>query len=121
VTAEAPDLPNKKFLMVFEVAGYYRVSEQTIRLWLDHNRLQAIRTPGRSIRVFHESVEAGQWPELPNKRLLLLVEIADYFRVTVQTSYGWLAQGFLEVSETPGRGLRVTRESVERCYLPYSL
>ena len=58
----APDLPNKKLLLVSEVAAYFRVTEQTIYLWLEHGHLEAIRTPGKSIRILHESVERCHLP-----------------------------------------------------------
>jgi excisionase family DNA binding protein len=50
------DLPEKTLLRVEEVAGFFRVTERTVRLWCEHGHLEAERTPGRSIRITRESV-----------------------------------------------------------------
>ena len=52
------DLPNKALFRVDEVAEYFNVHENTIRLWIDHGLLVAekyrrlIRIPRDSIKNF---------------------------------------------------------------------
>ena len=53
---------------------------------------------------------------LPDKQLFRPDEVADYFRVTVQTIYLWAEHGHLEaVRPGPGKLVRITRESMDRC------
>jgi predicted transcriptional regulator len=54
-------LPDKALLRVDEVAAYFDVTGQTIRLWIDHGRLVAERYVEQSrgtLRVTRESVIA---------------------------------------------------------------
>ena len=55
---------------------------------------------------------------LPQKDLLRVGEVAQYFDVTVRTVYLWLKEGRLEAIRTPGRSIRIVRESVEN-HVPY--
>ena len=52
---------------------------------------------------------------LPQKVLLRLSEVAQYFDVTEQTVYLWIAHGHLEIEMTPGGQKRVTKDSIDRC------
>ena len=51
------DLPDKTLLRVEEVADYFSVTNRTIYLWLENNKLKEVRTPGKSIRITRQSVE----------------------------------------------------------------
>lgn len=57
---------------------------------------------------------------LPNKELLRVEEVADYFSVTCRTIYLWIENGHLEAERTPGKSIRIIRESVQKCRFPYS-
>ena len=57
--------------------------------------------------------------DLPNRTLLRVEEVADFFRVRNRTIYLWIEHGHLEAERTPGKMIRVTRESVLKCRLPY--
>ena len=50
--------------------------------------------------------------DLPKKNLLLVIEVAEYFRVVPRTVYLWMEHGKLEKTVTPGGAVRVTRKSV---------
>ena len=50
---------------------------------------------------------------LPQKELLRVDEVADYFSVTPRTVYLWLENGKLEETRTPGNMIRVTKKSVD--------
>lgn len=52
---------------------------------------------------------------LPEKVLLRVSEVAQYFDVTERTVYLWVEHGHLETESTPGGQLRVTKGSVDRC------
>jgi excisionase family DNA binding protein len=56
---------------------------------------------------------------LPNKELLRVEEVAEYFSVTNRTIYLWIEHGHLEAERTPGRSIRIIRESVKKCRFPY--
>lgn len=56
---------------------------------------------------------------LPEKELLRVDEVADYFRVTPRTIYLWIEIGHLEAEKTPTKQIRIPRESVLKCRLPY--
>lgn len=57
--------------------------------------------------------------DLPDKTLLRVEEVADFFSVTNRTIYLWIEHGHLEAERTPGRSIRILRESVKNCRLPY--
>lgn len=57
--------------------------------------------------------------DLPDKKLLRVEEVANYWSVTVRTIYLWLEHGQLEAVRTPGRSIRITRDSALKCKLPY--
>lgn len=48
-------LPQKELLRVDEVAKFFRVTERTVRRWIEHGHLAAERTPGRGIRIIRDS------------------------------------------------------------------
>ncbi len=52
---------------------------------------------------------------LPNKVLLRISDVAQYFDVTERTVRLWIEHRHLEIETTPGGQLRVTKESVDRC------
>ena len=54
---------------------------------------------------------------LPEKELLRVDEVADYFSVTNKTIYLWIENGHLEAPKIAGSIIRVTRESVLKCRL----
>lgn len=55
--------------------------------------------------------------KLPDKALLRVDEVADWFSVTDRTVYLWIENGHLEASRTPGSSIRITHESVVKCRL----
>ena len=50
-----PRLPDKGLFRVDEAANYFQVSERTIRLWIDHNHLEAAKIVG-TIRIPRNSI-----------------------------------------------------------------
>jgi excisionase family DNA binding protein len=61
-------LPDKELLRVDEVATYFSVTDRTIRLWIEHGRLEAIKKVG-TVRITRESVLDWNFkikkPEIP--------------------------------------------------------
>ena len=58
---DIPGLPNKALYRVDEVAGYFSVTERTIRLWIEHKHLEAKKIGG-VVRIPRESIEkCGSW------------------------------------------------------------
>jgi excisionase family DNA binding protein len=57
--------------------------------------------------------------KLPEKELLRVDEVAEYFSVTSRTIYLWIEHGHLEAEKTPTKMIRITRESVLKCRLPH--
>ncbi|MDD5775513.1 MAG: helix-turn-helix domain-containing protein [Candidatus Omnitrophica bacterium] len=53
---------------------------------------------------------------LPEKELLRVDEVADFFSVTERTIRGWIESGRLEAEKIVGT-VRIKRESVEKCRL----
>jgi len=51
---------------------------------------------------------------LPEKRLLLPGEVAEYFSVKKRTVYLWIEAKKLDIELTPGGSIRIVRESVLR-------
>ena len=49
---------------------------------------------------------------LPDKELLRVDEVAHYFGVTARTVYTWIKRNQIEVKRTPGKQIRVLRESI---------
>ena len=52
---EMTDLPDKKLLRVSEAAAYFGVHERTIRLWIEHGKLQSEK-PAGTIFISRESI-----------------------------------------------------------------
>jgi excisionase family DNA binding protein len=52
---------------------------------------------------------------LPEKVLLRVEEVAQYFDVDRRTVYLWIENGHLETEDTPSGFMRITKESVDRC------
>jgi len=52
---DLPDLPDKKLLRVSEAAAYFGVHERTIRLWIEHGKLQAEKPHG-TVFITRESI-----------------------------------------------------------------
>lgn len=48
-------LPNKDLFRIDEVATYFSVTERTVRLWIDHGHLIAVKKAG-SIRILRKSI-----------------------------------------------------------------
>ena len=48
-------LPEKALFRIDEVATYFSVTERTIRLWIDHGHLKAVKKAG-VIRILRESI-----------------------------------------------------------------
>ena len=53
-------------------------------------------------------------PKLPEKDLLRVDEVADYFGVARSTVYLWIEHGILEAEKYRGV-IRIPRESVKNC------
>lgn len=53
---ELQALPNKKLIRVSEAAAYFGVHERTIRLWVEHGKLTAVKPTG-TIFILRESIE----------------------------------------------------------------
>lgn len=49
-------LPDKDLLRPDEVAAYFSVSLSTIYYWIDTGKLEAVKTPGKIIRIPREAV-----------------------------------------------------------------
>jgi excisionase family DNA binding protein len=52
---------------------------------------------------------------LPERVLLRVSEVAQYFDVTERTVYLWIAHGHLKTEEYPGSQIRISKESVDMC------
>ncbi len=48
-------LPKKDLFRVDEVAEYYSVTDRTIRLWIEHGHLDAVKKGG-TIRILRKSI-----------------------------------------------------------------
>ena len=48
-------LPKKDLFRIDEVATYFDVTERTVRLWIDHGHLKAVKKAG-VIRILRESI-----------------------------------------------------------------
>lgn len=46
MTPTLPDLPDKKLLRVSDAAEYFGVTERTIRLWIEHGKLDSEKPAG---------------------------------------------------------------------------
>lgn len=53
-------------------------------------------------------------PDLPEKTLLRVDEVARFFGVAPKTVYGWCDMGIVEAINVNGGTLRIFRESVVR-------
>jgi len=53
-------------------------------------------------------------PDLPNKRLLRVDEVANFFSVTERTIRLWITHGYLETEKIIGT-VRILRDSVLKC------
>jgi excisionase family DNA binding protein len=51
-------------------------------------------------------------PDLPQKTLLRVDEVARFFNINKKTVYGWVDMGILQACNPNGGSLRVFRESV---------
>jgi excisionase family DNA binding protein len=56
---------------------------------------------------------------LPDKELLRVEEVAEYFSVTNKTIYLWIENGHLIAEKIAGSVVRVTHESVLKCRFPH--
>jgi excisionase family DNA binding protein len=56
---------------------------------------------------------------LPDKELLRVEEVADYFSVTNKTIYLWIENDHLVAEKIAGSVVRITRESVLKCRFPH--
>ena len=54
--------------------------------------------------------------DLPNRRLLRISEVADFFGVGERCVRLWIEHGQLKAVATPGGGVRVEKRSVESCF-----
>ena len=55
---------------------------------------------------------------LPDKELLRVEEVADYFSVTKKTIYLWIDHGHLQAEKIAGTVMRIKRDSVINCRFP---
>lgn len=51
-----PDLPDKKLLRVSEAAEYFGVHERTIRLWIEHGKLDSEK-PAGTVFISRDSIQ----------------------------------------------------------------
>jgi len=51
------DLPDKKLLRVSEAAQYFGVHERTIRLWIEHGKLEAEK-PAGTVFISRKSIQS---------------------------------------------------------------
>lgn len=51
----------------------------------------------------------------PNRPLLRVSEVAQYYDVTERTVYIWIEHGHLKTERTPMGQIRITKESVNSC------
>jgi len=61
------------------------------------------------------TTEGTETVTLPQKVLLRVSEVAQYFDVTDRTVHLWIEHGHLEIEMTPGGQKRVTKDSVDKC------
>ena len=76
----------------------------------------------KSKNLVDRRVETDAPPQMdapPQKILLRVSEVAQYFDVTDRTVYLWIEHGHLEIEMTPGGQKRVTKDSVDRCRFGY--
>jgi len=116
------DVPEKDLYRINEAADYFNVSEESIRLWIDHGHLELEIEKGIR-KVTWDSMLAcqfnGHFKTLPKKEYLRPDEVADYFRLSVKTIYGWIDEGKLEaVKIGPSKTIRIIREVVENMVKP---
>jgi excisionase family DNA binding protein len=68
------------------------------------------------VKVVLVSNEQSPRKDLNVPSILTVPEVADIFRVSRKTVFGWLSTGKLQHIRTPGRGIRVKREHVEALF-----
>ena len=64
-------LPNKPLLRINEVAGYFDVTERTVRTWIKKNIVRSIRVGGTR-RIYKDSVVENEQVEKDMKQCLTL-------------------------------------------------
>ena len=57
-------------------------------------------------------VLVGLFP-FPDKDLLRVDEVADFFRISRRTVYHWIEKGYLRAVRVPGEPLRVVKDSIK--------
>ena len=57
--------------------------------------------------------------KLPDKELLRVEEVADFFSVTKKTIYLWIDHHHLKAEKIAGSVVRITRDSVLKCRFPH--
>ena len=57
--------------------------------------------------------------QLPDKAHFRVEEVANYFDVTTRTIYLWIEHGHLKAHRIAGKSIRITRESIVKCKVPY--
>jgi excisionase family DNA binding protein len=65
------------------------------------------------VKVVLVSNQQSPRKDLNVPSILTVPEVADIFRVSRKTVFGWLSTGKLPHIRTPGRGIRVKREHIE--------
>lgn len=53
-------LPDKETYRISEIAYYFDVSDNSVRTWIEHGKLEVIYTPGGQMRITRESIEKSQ-------------------------------------------------------------
>jgi len=64
------NLPNRPTLRVSEVAHYYGVDKRTVYLWIEHNHLKTVMTPGGQKRITRESLDTCRFNDKMAERKL---------------------------------------------------
>jgi len=62
-----------------------------------------------------QSKLAKKTDPFPNRHLLRVSEIMNFYDVSESTVYLWVQHGHLELEKTPGGSNRITKESLEKC------
>jgi excisionase family DNA binding protein len=73
---------------------------------------QGVCSPKLELGIFLSNEQSPR-KDLNVPSILTVPEVADIFRVSRKTVFGWLSDGKLPHIRTPGRGIRIKREHIE--------
>jgi len=66
-------------------------------------------------QIYIKKARRTETEPLPEKVLLRVSEVAQYFDVDERTVRTWIQHGHLDAEYTPGGQKRITKESVDKC------